>query len=222
MNPAKRRRVDANASTLRKPFRSPLKVSIDGRTSHQSSPANNLEQQKPHPSPSLTAISADKSNSRESHPSPSPGTAASAVDRCSTDEITLLQKKYSALTQELRRLRQDLDVAEQAQKLCSSNQGKQLDRLVLKWRDIARSAADQAFDITNDRVRDMGGIRAWQKSTQESAQSWLDYEPSLQGDCQRQNDRDTIDEQSTKTRHAEEETEDDEQQEVSSEVQSKG
>lgn len=217
MNPAKRRRLDATASTLRKPFRSPLKVAIDDQTSRRPGAKSNLEQQTPAPSPSQASSLNHNSSTERSYTSCSP-TKSTSTDNpsCSTGEITILQKRYSALTQELRKLRQDLDTAEQARKICSSRQSEQIDRLTLKWRDIARSAADGVFEITNKRVKDMGGVRAWQKSIQESSQSWLASQTLPQGDCYYSGNGDTMNQYpptSARTGNGEDE-QTDEQQEV--------
>lgn len=192
MNPPKRRRLDANASTLRKPFRSPLKVPIDDRASRRPSTASNLEQQRPDSLPSLAQRPPREPRTNELHSSHVRGTPTSTNNSCSNDDITNLQKRYSALAQELRKLKQDLDIAEQAQKLSSSTGEKQLESVTLRWRDIARSAADQVFELTNHRVKEMGGIRAWQKSSQQSSQSWFDHEVP-------QGNYETHEEQSTST-----------------------
>lgn len=199
MNPAKRRRLDADASTLRKPFRSPLKVPLDTQISASRQPRtpNNLDQQEHHSSPSLTSSSVSDFQVKKSHRHSNPRAPAAAIEVRSTDEITILQKRYSALTQDLRRLRQDLDVTEQARKLCSSNERKQVEHLLLKWRDIARSVADQVFDISNNRVKEMGGIEAWQKSTLQSSQDWLDQRMVVQNDYQYHEDRVVINGEST-------------------------
>lgn len=181
MHPAKRRRLDATASTLRKPFRSPMKVPADDPASSEPIVTNNFDQQRPDPSPPLASSVVHDSPTKSSRrlPSPNKMTLMNGPPR-PIDEINLLQKQYSSLTQDLRRLRQDLDVAEQARKLHLNSQSQQLDRLISKWRDIARSAADEVFDHTSSKVKDMGGMRTWQKNTKESSQGWFDQGVSSQ------------------------------------------
>lgn len=220
MNPAKRRRLDANASTLRKPFRSPLKVPISGQATHRPNTTSNLEQQIPDSIPTIGSSPVHGSTVKRSQPKYSPSRPSSTVEPSTlTSDVTTLQKQYSALTQELRKLKQDLDVAEQAQKLRVNNQGKQLKCVTAKWRDLARSAADQVFEFSRERIKEMGGIRTWQQSTQESSQSWFDHEPSRQEDCHYLDGRDEIDEHSSNTvsaRSKEKDEEDDEPSEVRS------
>lgn len=181
MHPAKRRRLDATASTLRKPFRSPMKVPADNSASSKPIVTDNLDQQRPDPSPSPALSIVHDSPTKASKPSSSPSKLTLKTGPSQPiDEINLLQKQYSALTQELRRLKQDLDVAEQARKLHLSGQSQQLDHLISKWRDVARSAADEVFDHTSSRVKDMGGIQTWQKNIRESSQSWFDQGVSSQ------------------------------------------
>lgn len=222
MNPAKRRRLDANASTLRKPFRSPLKVPVGGQSTHRPNTTSNLEQQIPDSIPTIGSSHLHESPVEKPQPKYSPSSPSSTVEPSTlTDDVTTLQKQYSALTQELRKLRQDLDVAEQAQKLRSNNQSEQLKNITAKWRDLARSAADQVFEFSRERIKEMGGIRTWQQSTQGSSQSWFDHESSRQGDCHYRDDRDEIDEHSsntvsTRSQEKDEEEEEGEQSEVRS------
>lgn len=218
MNPAKRRRLDANASTLRKPFRSPLKLPISGQAAYRPDTTRNLEQQTPDSIPTIGSSPLHDSPVEKSQPKYSPSRPSSTVELSTlTDDVTTLQKQYSALTQKLRKLRQDLDVAEQAQKLHSNSQGEQLKSITARWRDLARSAADQVFEFSCERIKEMGGIRTWQQSTQESSQSWFDHEPSRQEDCHDRVDRDEIDEHSSNTvstRSKEKDEEDNKQSEV--------
>ncbi|MBA7491043.1 hypothetical protein ES702_01588 [subsurface metagenome] len=224
MNPAKRRRLDATASTLRKPFRSPLKVPADDPASPKPTVTSNLDQQRPDPSPSpaLSRSRVHDSPIKPSRASQSPNKLASKHSPSRPiDEVVILQKQYSALTQELRRLRQDLDVAEQARKLRLNSQTQQLEHLISKWREIARSAADEVFDITSSRVKDMGGIQAWQKNTQESSQSWFDSGTSSRDHTHNREERDGQDEHPDTTRANNGEDEDEEldhQKEVSCDV----
>lgn len=178
MNPAKRRRVDDSASTLRKSFRSPLKAPNKDLNSSIPNIANDLDQQKPNLPPSslsnqhtTTEHSSRSSPLRESILPDHPGTVI--------NEVTVLQKKYSALAQRLKKLRQDLDVVKQARNINSGNQTDQIDQLISKWRNVARSAAEEMFEITNNRVKEMGGLRAWQKQAEETSRHEPDIRAAL-------------------------------------------
>ncbi|KAK5945599.1 hypothetical protein PMZ80_002804 [Knufia obscura] len=169
MNPAKRRRLDATASTLSKPFRSPLKVIPNHQAAIPNEKNDHADNQATTPCQALPATDAPTklpTSSPTKHPD-------EEVD------ITELQKEYSALSQQLRKLRQDLDAVEQAHKIQSTNQEEKLNRLILKWRDVARDAADEVFESASSRVKDMGGLQAWQKnsminSSQDRFSDWFD------------------------------------------------
>lgn len=147
MNPAKRRRLDATASTLSKPFHSPLKV-----TSNHQTAAYVAEQLHADNQP-ITAVP------------PKRGTSDSRENPDQEQDITELQQEYAALSLQLRKLRQDLDVVEQAHRIHSTNQEEKLNALILKWRNIAQDAADQVFASVRDRVKDMGGLQAWHNNS---------------------------------------------------------
>lgn len=168
MNPAKRRRIDVISSTLRKPFRSPVKVLTDNQASPKLDFATGSDHQIPNPSPDSDTVAGVPSG-------PSPLLSSSnqftttKFPACSNIEVTDLSKQHTALIQELRCIRRDLDITQQAIKLRSGNQVDRLEQLVSKWQDIARSAADEVFEITSDRVKNMGGMKIWQKAEYESS-----------------------------------------------------
>ena len=161
MNPAKRRRLDATASTLSKPFRSPLKVTSSHRTALQNAKKEHADHQATTPCKIQSATSTLPTNHVEKQ------------------DITELQREYAALTQQLRKLRQDLDAVEQAHRIQSTGQEEKLICLVSKWRTIARDAADEVFESASSRVKDMGGLHAWQKNAissfdQDHPSGWYD------------------------------------------------
>jgi len=170
MNPAKRRRLDATTSTLSKPFRSPLRVTSD---IHQS--ADPVAKRDHADSQATTPA---KTEQLKAVPTKS-ATWSPSRELDEEQDITGLQKEYAALSQQLRKLRQDLNAVEQAQRLQAAGQEEKLNKAILKWRDIARDAADEVFESASNRVRDMGGLQAWQKnsmtaSTQDRFSDWYD------------------------------------------------
>ena len=169
MNPAKRRRLDATASTLSKPFRSPLKVTANCQPTNLIAKADDADSQV------STFLKSGSSTAVSARP------AASSWSKKPGEEIdvTSLQREYAALSQQLRKLRQDLDAVEQAHQIQSTNQEEKLNAATLKWRNIARDAADEVFESASNRVKDMGGLRAWQKhsisnSNQDRFSDWCD------------------------------------------------
>ncbi|KAK5096314.1 hypothetical protein LTS08_007570 [Lithohypha guttulata] len=167
MHQAKRRRLNDTASVLSKPFRSPLKLTSKSHPSSAEATKHNVEQQVR----DQDAISRETNDQESNAASPKkPSVFYTAhhheIDAKSTtvDDIDKLQREYAALGQELRRYRQDLDVLQQAHTLRSGNQQAKVDGLVLKWKTIARDAADDLFQSTSDRIKQMGGLQVWQKN----------------------------------------------------------
>lgn len=166
MNPAKRRRLDATASTLSKPFRSPLKVIPNNQAAVPNAKNDRTDNKATSP------CEVKRTTASTTHPSPS-------NDLEQEQDVTELQKEYAALSQQLRKLRQDLDIVEQAHRIQSNNQEKKLNEAILKWRSIARDAADEVFESASTRVKDMGGLQAWQKNSmstasQDRSSDWFD------------------------------------------------
>ena len=171
MHPAKRRRVESASSTLCKPFRSPLKLPKNDCQPLPPSKVDNHVQQTPiHTSPFRIDPKAPDKQRRTS-------LTDDATPCPSTEDVVALQKQYSFLAQQLRKLRQDLDVTEQALQIRSSNQKAQVHALILKWRNIARDAADDVFATAHSRVENMGGLKVWQDNAQQFPRNWDDDTP---------------------------------------------
>jgi len=170
MNPAKRRRLDATASALSKPFRSPLRVTSSNRQSTVEIAKTDYADNQ--------ATTPVKSEHNKAVPSKL-ATWNPSRELEGEQDITKLQKEYAALSQQLRKLRQDFDVVEQARQLRAAGREEKLNKAILKWRDVARDAADEVFESASKRVNDMGGLQAWQKNTlaassQNRLSDWFD------------------------------------------------
>ncbi|KAJ9650503.1 hypothetical protein H2198_010190 [Neophaeococcomyces mojaviensis] len=178
MHPAKRRRIDNASSTLCKPFRSPLKVSDnDCQSLPPSKKDNHVQQASSCVSPVQTDLRIPTKQEQTSSVNHS---AILNTTSTTNDDVIQLQRQYSSLTQQLRKLKQDLDVTEHALKIQSSTEKGQLEALILKWRSIARDAADDVFAAAQSRVKAMGGLKAWQDNALRSSDMWHDALPQKQ------------------------------------------
>lgn len=136
--PPKRRRPNNNP-ILTKPFRSPLKQ---------------------------TTAAKNSSPSRQDATSPS-NTPPSAAQF----------SELSALSRRARELRAEIDTLEQASRLLTPKkystsatpilEDEHLGRLTREWRQVAQTAADEVFEVTKERVNEMGGVAAWRKRERE-------------------------------------------------------
>ena len=64
-------------------------------------------------------------------------------------------------------MRQSLDTAEQALQIVTSDQDKQLEALITKWKLAARDAAEELFIDAKARIDEMGGLEAWQRKVRD-------------------------------------------------------
>ncbi|KAF2820246.1 hypothetical protein CC86DRAFT_459757 [Ophiobolus disseminans] len=184
----KRRRLNEATKTLQKPFKSPFRTPL--RPDFGSDP----------PSSDPPEISTPVATSRQvapSHPSASsqhvtapsklPTTPAPSKARVSKPLASRLsfatpsrapKKKVpgkASLTREIMQLRSDLQILTQAQTLATSTKDDDLIVLVDRWRTASRSAAEEIFATTRDKVNRMGGVGAWkarEKEGKERQQQW--------------------------------------------------
>lgn len=210
---SKRRRLNEAASTLSRPFKSPLRTPLkkreNGDENDQSQTAQNGDEVKGQTTKvqSLTgngdrstATLADKddnSNNSQSQPhshSQSPHTIANnnrnrklpiplqqrfasfSSSSKSDPELYALQKQHSALQSRLSALRSELDTAQQALRIESSNKDQELEALIAKWREVSQEAADELFASARERVLRMGGVAAWREreNRRREMESWYD------------------------------------------------
>lgn len=167
---AKRRRIDAASNTLSKPFRSPFKTpfrsplntfSSDSTQSHTAASPNPtpiLSERTPNvpslPAPATTTPGR-VSRAKKTFASPVATTALNA-----DPDIAPLLRAQRDLEQQLRDLKEELEIAEQARKIereslkrdPSGEVDGELVELIEKWRSASRQAAEELFGKVRDRV----------------------------------------------------------------------
>lgn len=160
---AKRRRIDAANSTLKKPFRSPL-LSRPPGSSTPAPPAFAL------PTPSSTktnsyalATPSKTSETPTKHLAPTPRRTPVrrqlfATPSSADPELAAAQKKHTALLTEIRAIKESMETVTQALALEANPKGDEdLTASIRKWRLAARGAADTLFGIAGDKVNQLGG-----------------------------------------------------------------
>ncbi|KAL8938785.1 MAG: hypothetical protein Q9216_003707 [Gyalolechia sp. 2 TL-2023] len=171
----KRRRIDPSPA-LSKPFRSPFKTPLKKSSkplqntitpnSTSTRPSSSIT--KPTPVFTPTTISSRRKSPTRRLPTsgaiPSPST--------SSRHLCQLQKQHTALLNELSSLRGNLDTATQALEIEASTTDAELEALIRKWRGVSRSAAEEVFEITKERVDGLGGVKAWRKREGEMQKGW--------------------------------------------------
>jgi Swi5-dependent recombination DNA repair protein 1 len=164
---AKRRRIEAAASTLSKPFRSPFKSPLKSPSSLDSTrpitPATDetssfvLSEWTPSilVSPAVTPHPTLGRHKKTLSPS------ASIATQLNTDpDIAVLLRAQRELEKQLREVKEQLETAEQARKIeresrKTSVEGEidgELIGLIEKWRGASRQAAEELFGKVRDRV----------------------------------------------------------------------
>lgn len=166
MNSAnKRRRLNDNAAILSKPFRSPLKLN-DRQSKTSAHGANDEKRELPSPSQMQGKHQAvDDANSP----------AIRSEDKSSLTpekDVVQLQREYAALCQQIKHRRQTFDVLQRALTIRTSDQREKLDKSIVKWQIIAREVADEVYASMNAQVKDMGGLQAMKKQSQDFANEW--------------------------------------------------
>lgn len=184
----KRRRVDNAASTLSKPFKSPLRRPVQSQASNEAPSATiKKEEEKDSKGKESEAASLRSASSKPdpdptptSTPTTSPHPASQTRKRKNPTNtmtptkpkplfqadhlVTNLQKQQRALQSRLASLRSDLDTTQQALRIETSNRDTELEALITKWRVVAQDAAEEVFAGAQERVSRMGGMKAWNES----------------------------------------------------------
>ncbi|KAA8575689.1 hypothetical protein MFRU_020g00710 [Monilinia fructicola] len=186
---AKRRRIEA-ANTLQKPFRSPfksplIKGSPNTRASLVATTATAVSTPlPPKTSTSYPVVSIPSRNStpcmKKSFTSPVSAAALNA-----DPDIAPLLKEQRELERQLKEIKEELNMAEQAKKIERDSKAKDKDGsgeidgelvdLCEKWKGASRLAAEELFGMVRDRVNRMGGPKAWKemhKRQQEYRNNW--------------------------------------------------
>ncbi|KAL5362156.1 hypothetical protein BJX96DRAFT_166446 [Aspergillus floccosus] len=192
----KRRRVEHASSGLSKPFKSPLlrppqtpenesgagtkenevsssrQASQSSSTRPESTPAQPLD-----PTTPLSRFSTRASFHLPTHPPskrnlPSSHLTPPRKPILSDPAVLDLQKQQRALQTRLVALRSELDTAQQALRIESSNKTADLEALIAKWRSVSQSAAEEVFAGAQERVSRMGGMKAWKERMRTETAQW--------------------------------------------------
>lgn len=190
----KRRRVDNASSVLSKPFKSPLRR-----------PTQTSEDKKNEAVIAKEEVKAEQDSSRDSHTTldekgnadtsaSAASTHSTAVDAISETRkrklattparaqlqpdpvIADLQNQQKALQARVATLHSELDTAQQARRIESSNRDAELERLIAKWRSVSQSAAEEVFEGAQERFTRMGGMAAWRDRTKSQNERWQQEE----------------------------------------------
>lgn len=191
----KRRRLEHATSTLSKPFKSPLRRSVQASETKN----ENAEDKES----SATAAPRSATNEKDepntpgltSTPLPSTTTTPTTTPRLTsqtrkrktntssaitptksplfTDPLVAdLQKQQRTLQSRLASLRTDLDTAQQALRIETSNRDIELEALITKWRAVSQDAAEEVFAGAQERVARMGGMAAWREQMRSQQERW--------------------------------------------------
>lgn len=192
--PAKRRRLNHAASTLSKPFRSPLKTTTTTAPSTPARTTTNADTQSRPYNPSTLAhtisSSACPSPAKPAHPSAVPKTplptrtplrqshTSSSIRPRADPSILAAQKYVSALETRIRSVRAEIELLQRAAAPRCSSTDSELAGLTAKWRTAAQAAAEELFGGVKDRVNKMGGVGAWREAERRKREGrWDDSGP---------------------------------------------
>lgn len=193
----KRRRAENAASTLSKPFKSPLRRpmqnnatttpkkeegeedngdSLETLSQRSTTEEKNEKHTTPtssttSPHPTISQIRKRKTIDTSTTPTKKK-TSLSSADPVIAD----LQKQQRALQSRLASLQSDLDTAQQALRIESSNRHTELKALIAKWRGVSQDAAEEVFAGAQERVTRMGGMAAWKEQKKSRDARWEEEE----------------------------------------------
>lgn len=194
----KRRRAENAASTLSKPFKSPLRRPMQTNATTTPKKEEDEEESNRGSSETLSLRNAtEEKNDKHTTPtssttSPHPTTSQTRKRKTVDTSITPtkkktslypadpvvadLQKQQRALQSRLVALHSDLDTAQQALRIESSNRHTELKTLIAKWRGISQDAAEEVFAGAQERVTRMGGMAAWKEQKKSRDARWEEEE----------------------------------------------
>ncbi|KAL8706085.1 MAG: hypothetical protein Q9201_000850 [Fulgogasparrea decipioides] len=169
--PKKRQRV-GKSTVLTKPFKTPLKASPSPETNAVVLPSTPRNDRKilaitstPTVVPSTRNYSSNSLHQSRCRTSfSSPAKPSPYLDQ--------LQKRHTALLNQLSSLRASLETTNQALEIEASTKDTELETLIQKWKITSRDAAEKVFAIMKEKVDAMGGLRAWRKQDKERANGW--------------------------------------------------
>lgn len=164
MHSNKRRRLNDSSNVLSKPFRSPLKA----KSGNHRLTNDQTNSKKDGQSASLVNDSAVRTTSRLNR-------LTNSNTNNVIGDVDKLQREYSALSQQLRKHRQDLDSLQQASRIRDEKQQERVDTLIVKWKAICRDVAEDLFDSTSKQIQNMGGMQVWQQQAVQAREGdWYD------------------------------------------------
>lgn len=176
---SKRRRLNA-ASTLSKPFKSPLRARDASSHPPSSTPVGITtakDESESAPSPMTSNADTDpfvppQGAPRSHKPVNVPKFPAPKRSLLLDPELLELQKQQRYLQSRLATLRNELDNARQALRIESSSKDTELEGLIIKWRLVSQEAADEVFAGAQERVTKMGGMAAWRERSKQDSARW--------------------------------------------------
>jgi hypothetical protein len=158
MHAAKRRKLDQPPASLNKPFRSPL-------------PKQSRAQLQPSETPSrLKSSILSSTNNDALNVDQNPTNTCTAAQEV-LDENDL-RRQQSLLSIRQTQTQQSLALVESALQILANNKPDELDKLIIRWRQIAQDAADDVFSSIKERIDRMGGYAAVQRRAAEDAKAW--------------------------------------------------
>ncbi|EYE99039.1 putative DNA repair protein Dds20/Mei5 [Aspergillus ruber CBS 135680] len=180
----KRRRLENATSTLTKPFKSPLRRPVqannqkgDDKSSTAAIPRSTITEKDeintPGRTSTPTATSNPTSQTRKRKTTTTNTITPTKKSSILLDpEISALQKHHRSLQSRLATLHTDLDTAQQALRIESSNRETELESLIAKWKAISQDAAEEVFTGAQERVARMGGMGAWRGQMRSQQERW--------------------------------------------------
>ncbi|KAK3627545.1 hypothetical protein LTR56_019129 [Elasticomyces elasticus] len=173
----KRRKLNAAAHTLAKPFVSPMRsTKADRQPLKDNSNALNFTYTPSTLAHTIQSCYDDTTDPPSSPARPAPATKptpsrkpqrafTSSIKRNSKDPAEVAaQKALSGLERRIRDVKTDIDILEQSHQITNSSTDDELATLAEKWRLASQQAAEELFGVVKERVCRMGGVAAWRES----------------------------------------------------------
>lgn len=186
---AKRRRLEQASTALSKPFKSPLRRPTPTAKQENTTPKPEEAEESTASSNRTTESIAE--NAQAPLPTPPPtnqlptpphnrkrppfGQRPGLTTRKPVPidpEIANLQKQQRETQSRLSNLRSELDTAQQALRIESSNREEELEALIAKWKKVSQDAAEEVFSGAQERISRMGGVKAWHERMRNDDARW--------------------------------------------------
>lgn len=190
----KRRRVENASSVLSKPFKSPLRrpaPTSEDKKNEAPAIKEEVKAEKDSSGSSITVTNEKGETNTPNSATSAPKTVSNANSRAYKRKLATvptraqiqpdpviaeLQSQQKALQVRVAALRSELDTAQQARRIESSNRDAELERLIAKWRSVSQSAAEEVFENAKERFTQMGGMAAWRERTKNQNERWQQEE----------------------------------------------